>query len=485
MSYGLNRVSTRTKLIAGALALILAGVSHASGTQVAGGATLPSILYVGTGVANSSLQQFTDGTVVNPPTPNNVGTIAASSLFGAYDAANGATSSYCLTGSGSGKNILAGIANNNVQNPCPVDSTGTLHGFGAKVVGRTDLVQPNFAGADAPLSQTDFTNYTTNGNHGGSLPVQFPVVAGTVAIAFNLKDNTNTQVTSAEANFTDLQVCQIFSGKVTTWDQVASAFTLPAGHSIPANPINVQYRSDGSGTSFSFSNHLAAVCAAAGLSGGPFEASQNFFNTATPPYVVQNFLTSKPANWTGSSGNPAVARAIGATANSVGYVETTNALNTLDASGNPLVLQFGNINGTNPVTNFNVSTLTTLSIATNQVINGNNTDGTPALSLISPAPSTKCIVIVRPNQYAKPSSLSGSIVPVGSYPIVAVSYFLGNSTGNNTDLATTQGLVTSPYNPPSGFTAPDGLKVINPGLAFPGSSSTVSASTVVKGCYVN
>lgn len=32
-----------------------------------------------------------------------------------------------------------------------------------------------------------------------------------------------------------------------------------------------------------------------------------------------------------------------------------------------------------------------------------------------------------------------------SYPIVAVSYLLGSSQGNGTDLANTQGLLASPY----------------------------------------
>lgn len=142
MSYGLDHLSIRTKLIAGALALVMAGASHADGaTLVGGGATLPSIGYVG---LNAATMTQVSGSNIDP-----------TSLFGVAlpDA------SYCLTGSGTGKNILAGFANNNVQNPCPVDLTGTRHGFGAPAVGRKDLAQPNFAATDAPLSATDYSNY--------------------------------------------------------------------------------------------------------------------------------------------------------------------------------------------------------------------------------------------------------------------------------------------------------------------------------------
>ena len=441
MSYGLRKLSTRTKLVAAAVALAFAGVSHAQ-TQVGGGATLPSLLYVGAAAANPSTPQLTDNTSA---TGTNIGAIASTSLLGVYDSTNSTTSSYCLTGSGAGKNILAGITNESVQNPCPTSVSGgvTLGGFGAAAVGRTTLTQPNFAAADAPLSQSDFTNYTSV--HGSThLPVQFPVVAGAVAIAFNLTDNTGAAVTSSEVNFSDLQVCEIFSGTVTAWNdsRLASAFTLPAGHSIPANAIKVQYRSDGSGTSFGFSNHLSTVCAAAGLTGGPFQASQNFVGAA--PAVTSGFFTSAPSGWTGSSGNPAVAAAIAATANGIGYVELANALAT-----NP-GLNFAEVNGASPQTNFVVNAITGSSIAFNNVISTtNSTNGEAALTAISPAPTTQCIVIVRPNKYAAPSSSLGSILPASTtsvpvYPIVAVSYFLGNSAGNGSDLSTTQGLVTSP-----------------------------------------
>lgn len=486
MSYGINSLSTRTKLIAGALALVMAGMSHASGTIVGGGATLPSLGYVGTGAAN-------------PNTPQVFGSsVDAHSLFGA---ALGTGVSYCLTGSGAGKNILAGIANNSVQNACPTDSTGTLHGFGAPAVSRTDLTQPNFAGADAPLSSTDFSNYI--GAHGNNNPVEFPAVAGAVAIAFNLKDNTGATVTGSEVNFTDTQLCKIFSGQVTVWNDPqltgqatgsTNAYSLPAGHSIPANPINVQYRSDGSGTTFSFSNHLAAAC---NTTTNPIETSQNFFSTSASPYVVQNFFGGSshpalPSNWTGSSGNPAVARAINATSNSIGYVEAANALHTVDSNGNPIMLQFADVGGKSPTADFGSAlTLVALSVQANAAIGStNNTNGTPTVVALSnpnkalTTGSNACIVLVKPADYAVPGSTPGFINPTGNYPIVAVSYLLGNTVGNGTDQANTQTLATAPYNSTirSSVTTiggTTGLQFINPNTAF----NTSTNPSQVSNCY--
>ncbi|MFC3653156.1 substrate-binding domain-containing protein [Dyella humi] len=468
MSYELSKLSTRTKLMAGALALVMAGFSHASGTQVGGGATLPSIGYVGSKAA-TVLQVFGAN-------------VAPTSLFGVYSAQSGNPGvSYCLTGSGAGKNILAGATVGgikfNVQNPCTKNAAGTVTGFGAPAVGRTDLLQPDFAGADSPLNGSDYLNYQNN-HDSLDYPVQFPAVAGAVAMAFNLKDNTGTQVTSSEVNLSDAQICLVYSHQITVWNdsRLASAFTLPAGHSIPANPINVQYRSDGSGTTFSLSNHLANVCGT--INSHVFETNQAFTS------VVANFVSPPPANWTGSSGNESVAAAIGNTANSFGYVETANALAT-----NP-GLQFAKVNGTSPTANFGSPlTITGTAFVYNEVINTtNNTNGTAQLEAISAVPgvvnppTTSCIALVKPALYAR-AGVPGGLVPTGTYPIVAVSYLLGNNNDNGTDLNFVKGVLTSPYTP----AITSKVTTIGPGkgLAFLTLGSGAFTAAQVSGCVVN
>jgi phosphate transport system substrate-binding protein len=443
MSYGLNKFSTRTKLLAGALALVLAGASHATGTLVGGGATLPSVGYVGTNAATTSTLQFSGSG------------IASGSLFGVYEAQTGNPAvSYCLTGSGAGKNILAGgtigSSSYSVQNAC---SSSKL-GFGAPAVSRTDLTQPNFAAADSPLAASDLANYQATGAHGSSAwPTQFPVIAGAVGIGFNLLDSSGAQVTASEVNLSTVQVCKIFSGTITNWNDtgLSSAFSLPSGRTIPSTPINVQYRSDGSGTSFSLSNYLTNNCGSAGLS-HVFETNQTFGATAggaggTPAAgsVISNFFTTLPSNWNGVSGNTAVANAIAPSTGgngNIGYVETANAV----ALALPK-LQLASIAGKSPITNFGSPlTITSAAVVYNEVISTTNaTNGTAQLTAITSPPSTQCIALVPPADYAVAGS-KGGIVPSTSYPIVAISYFLGNAQSNGTDLTNTANLVNAPYN---------------------------------------
>ena len=71
--------------------------------------------------------------------------------------------------------------------------------------------------------------------------VQFPSVGGTIAIAFNKADCPRLQLTQKQA-------VDIFLGNIKTWEQ------LKCGK----GPIKVVHRSDGSGTTFAFTNSLSA-----------------------------------------------------------------------------------------------------------------------------------------------------------------------------------------------------------------------------------
>ena len=71
--------------------------------------------------------------------------------------------------------------------------------------------------------------------------VQFPAVGGTIAVAFNKADCKGLKLTQK-------QVVGIFLGEIKTWDQ------LKCGK----GKITVAHRSDGSGTTFAFTNSLSA-----------------------------------------------------------------------------------------------------------------------------------------------------------------------------------------------------------------------------------
>lgn len=71
--------------------------------------------------------------------------------------------------------------------------------------------------------------------------VQFPAVGGTIAVAYNKADCPNLKLSQK-------QVVDIFLGSISSWDQ------LKCGK----GRITVAHRSDGSGTTFAFTNSLSA-----------------------------------------------------------------------------------------------------------------------------------------------------------------------------------------------------------------------------------
>lgn len=437
MIFGFNG-NTRMKTLAGALVVAMASVAsvaYAGTTLVGGGATLPAVGYGGD-VSHRLIA----------PTSN--------SFLGVFSAQTGnPATSYCQTGSGAGKNILAGVSGTSVQNGCPDGPTPTGFGAATAGVGRSDLTQPNFAASDSPLSSTDYTNYTTN--RSSSFPVQFPAVAGAIGIAFN-KAGVDT------LNLTNSQICQIFSGQITDWSDSRLATTggVPAGVS---GPINVVYRSDGSGTSFGFSNHLSAVC------GGT--ASQHFVTDQAFTNVVAKYFTSGlPSNWNGQSGNQNVVNAVLATDGTIGYAEAANVNQSLGL--------LATVNGFDPLADFGATkvAISSSDVVYNQAITGvNGSTGQPTWGAISGAPATQCIALVKPTAYATPAS---------GYPIIAVSYLLANSNHNGTDTANVRKLIGAPYN--SAITGSTSLTSIGPGtgLSFLNTGSIFS-QTQIDGCIAS
>ncbi|KVQ65977.1 phosphate ABC transporter substrate-binding protein, partial [Burkholderia territorii] len=100
----------------------------------------------------------------------------------------------------------------------------------------------------------------------------------------------------------DDDLCGIFSGKLTNWNQVTnpesrSAYTVNA-------PIKVVYHSDGSGTTELLTRHLAAVCTTANTAlGVRFVDSLTFANTSA-------FPTGVPSNFVAASGDGGTRRSL-------------------------------------------------------------------------------------------------------------------------------------------------------------------------------
>ncbi len=129
----------------------------------------------------------------------------------------------------------------------------------------------------------------------------FPSVMGAVVIAYNLPGFTGT------LRLTGPVIADIFSGKITKWDD-DKIKALNPGAAIPSQDIVVCHRSDGSGTSYIFTDYLSKV--------SPSWASDPGKGTAVKWPVGL-----------GGKGNEGVTALVQQTPGAIGYVELIYALN--------------------------------------------------------------------------------------------------------------------------------------------------------------
>jgi phosphate transport system substrate-binding protein len=107
----------------------------------------------------------------------------------------------------------------------------------------------DFAGSDAALNPTQVTSaQTTCGADGG---MSMPAYLSGVAIVYNLNGVSNLKLSSAT-------IAKIFELQITNWNDPAIAADNP-GATIPAGPITVVTRADGSGTTANFTTYLHDV----------------------------------------------------------------------------------------------------------------------------------------------------------------------------------------------------------------------------------
>jgi phosphate transport system substrate-binding protein len=157
--------------------------------------------------------------------------------------------------------------------------------------------QVNFGATDVPASPADLA-----GARGGAT-VQVPVDLGAVAVAYNVLTLTNTPL-----KLTGPVLARIFLGQITKWNDPAITALNP-GAALPDAFITVVHRSDGSGTTYIFSNYLS-------------EASPAWANAVG---------TGRSLHWpagTGADGNPGVAADIARIPYSIGYVERSYTTGT-------------------------------------------------------------------------------------------------------------------------------------------------------------
>lgn len=117
--------------------------------------------------------------------------------------------------------------------------------------------QVDFAGSDSALktSTSDGTETEVAKAEAfcGSPAWNIPMVTGPIAVAYNVKGIDSLILTPAVT-------ADIFSGKITSWDDAAIAAINP-GSALPATAIKVFFRSDESGTTENFTKYLKGAAA--------------------------------------------------------------------------------------------------------------------------------------------------------------------------------------------------------------------------------
>ncbi|HVT71677.1 MAG TPA: phosphate ABC transporter substrate-binding protein PstS [Lacunisphaera sp.] len=149
----------------------------------------------------------------------------------------------------------------------------------------------DFGASDGPMSDENLAKAPRKLLH-------IPTVAGAVVVTYNLPGNPTLKLDGAT-------VANIFLGKIRKWSDPAITGQNP-GVSVPDQDILVVHRSDGSGTSYIFTDYLSSV--------SPEWASSVGKNTSV--------------NWPvglGGKGNAGVAGQIKQSPNSIGYVELAYA----------------------------------------------------------------------------------------------------------------------------------------------------------------
>ncbi len=230
--------------------------------------------------------------------------------FAAYTSAHSADLfSYAAAGSGAGQN---GFLTNNINYFEPVSSTNTIgyaNGYNDKTLtyGTIAGTQVDFGASDAPLVSSQLTTAvdgsydaygtSTNGSAVYGPMIQIPTLGVPVTVAYNQSSLSST------LQLTDAQVCSIFSGAYTTWNQVVST--------LPSTAISVVYRRDSSGTTYLFTQHLAAACDSTDDNGINFTATTNFASL---------FPGGVPYNFIAESGSANVAQELVAVSGGIGYL---------------------------------------------------------------------------------------------------------------------------------------------------------------------
>src|ERR1035437_4761356 len=167
-------------------------------------------------------------------------------------------------------------------NYSPVGSSAGIAAISAR--------QVDFGASDVPMNASELAAAK------GGRVTQVPDALGAEGVAYNLD-----LPAGARLHLTGPVLARIFLRQITRWDDPAITALNP-GITLPPAPITVVHRSDGSGTTYIFSNYLSSV----------------------DPAWAATVGTGKTLNWPvgeGAEGNGSVTSTVFRTPWSIGYVE--------------------------------------------------------------------------------------------------------------------------------------------------------------------
>jgi phosphate transport system substrate-binding protein len=150
----------------------------------------------------------------------------------------------------------------------------------------------DFGATDAPVKAEDLAQFGLG---------QFPVVVGGIVPVVNIPG-----IEAGQVKLDGTTLADIFLGKITMWNDPRIA-AMNAGVNLPSKKITVVHRSDGSGTSFNFTNYLSKVST-------DWAAKVKFGTAVEWPTGV------------GGKGNEGVSQYVKQIVGSIGYVEYAYAV---------------------------------------------------------------------------------------------------------------------------------------------------------------
>ncbi|MDP8975481.1 MAG: phosphate ABC transporter substrate-binding protein PstS [Actinomycetota bacterium] len=168
------------------------------------------------------------------------------------------------------------------------------YGGGGSGKGRQELQDQvvDYAGSDGTVKPEDVAKYK-----GGEF-LYVPTVAAPITVSYNLPD---VQALRLDAPV----IAKIFQREIKQWD-AAEIRALNPEAKLPATPITVAHRSDGSGTTENFTKYL--VAAAPGV--------WRLGSGSTVPW---------PADEQAGNGNSGVAQIVKSSVGAIGYVDLSDA----------------------------------------------------------------------------------------------------------------------------------------------------------------